>query len=154
MRHLWTLLGFGSFGLGAAGVVLPLLPTTPFMLLSAYCFARSSPRLHRWLVGHPRFGPLIHAWVAHRAIGRRAKLAASLAVAAALAVSLALGVAATLLAVQAAVLAAVLAFIWTRPDGPAETAQPRDADGAASGRAGTPSGSAKSSACSRMSASE
>ena len=61
-----------------AGVVLPLLPATPFVLLSAYCFARSSPRLHGWLLAHKLFGPLIRNWEQHRAISPRAKLLATL----------------------------------------------------------------------------
>ena len=51
--------GFISLALGIAGVVLPLLPTTPFILLTATCFAKSSPRFHRWLLQHRSFGPLI-----------------------------------------------------------------------------------------------
>jgi len=48
--------------LGAAGIVLPLVPTTPFLLLAAYLFARSSDRLHRWLLNHRHLGPYIHAF--------------------------------------------------------------------------------------------
>jgi uncharacterized protein len=66
--------GFACVGLGIAGLVLPLLPTTPFMLLAAACFARSSPRFHRWLLHHRIFGPLVREWEAHRAIPWRTKL--------------------------------------------------------------------------------
>ncbi len=55
---------------------MPLLPTVPFMLLAAFCFARSSPQLEAWLVDHPRFGPHIHAWNTRGAISRRGKYAA------------------------------------------------------------------------------
>lgn len=108
-----------SFGLGAVGAFLPLLPTVPLMLLAAFCFARGSDRFHRWLMDHPRFGPPIHDWQAHRAISRPAKRAAVAAIALAFGASVAAGVAAWVLAVQAVVLTGVLAFILTRPHGPA-----------------------------------
>ncbi|MEM1160041.1 MAG: YbaN family protein, partial [Pseudomonadota bacterium] len=72
MKILWTLAGWAAFGLGLLGAALPLLPTVPFMLLAAFCFARGSERFHRWLMNHPRFGPGIRDWQAHRAISRRA----------------------------------------------------------------------------------
>ena len=118
LRHLWTVGGIISFGLGAIGVVLPLLPTVPFMLLAAFCFARGSETFHRWLVDHSRFGPAIRDWQAHGAISRRGKRAAVAAIALAFAVSLLAGMPAFALAIQAAVLAGVLVFILTRPDGP------------------------------------
>ena len=61
MRTLWTLAGFFCFGLGFIGAFLPLLPTVPFMLLAAYCFARGSERFHEWLITHPTFGPPVLA---------------------------------------------------------------------------------------------
>lgn len=119
-RFLWLLLGLAATGCGIAGAVLPLVPTTPFLLLAAVCFARSSPRLHAWLMSHPRFGPLIDNWQRHRAIGRGAKRAALAVMAFALAMSWLLAVPGWVLVVQGAVLAAVAAFILSRPDGPAE----------------------------------
>ena len=118
MRFVWIGLGSGAVVLGAAGVVVPLLPTTPFLLVAAWAFARSSPRLHRWLVTHPRLGPAIRDWQHHRAISRRAKGLAMLAIAATVATSLALGVSPVILSVQLAVLACVSHFILTRPDTP------------------------------------
>lgn len=61
-RHFFLLNGFILTGLGIAGAVLPLLPATPFFLLAAYCFARSSQRWHDWLLAHPTFGPYILAF--------------------------------------------------------------------------------------------
>jgi uncharacterized membrane protein YbaN (DUF454 family) len=74
----WLLLatGFLFVGLAALGAVLPILPTTPFLLVAAACFARSSPRFYQWLLSNPTFGPLIREWRENRSIPLRAKLAA------------------------------------------------------------------------------
>lgn len=117
MRVLFLLAGWIAFGLGVLGVAVPLLPTTPFLLLAAFCFARGSQSFHDWLVAHPRFGPPIRDWREHGAIRPAGKRAAMLAIAASLLLSLVLGLAAYLLAIQAAVLAAVSLFILTRPAG-------------------------------------
>lgn len=75
----YTLLGLGwlSLGLGLIGLLLPVMPTVPFLILSAYCFSKSSRRLHEWLRRHPRFGPLIRDWEDHRVIRPRAKVVSS-----------------------------------------------------------------------------
>lgn len=117
MRLLWGMGGVAALGLGAAGIVLPLLPTVPFVLLAAFCFSRSSDRLHDWLVAHDIFGPMIRDWRESGAISPRAKRLATLSVGAAFGLSLALGLRTGLLVVQAIVLSAVLIFIWTRPAG-------------------------------------
>jgi hypothetical protein len=75
-RFLYLGLGFASLALGGAGIVLPLLPTVPFVLLAAFFFARSSPRLEARLLDHPRFGPHIRAWRERGAIGPAGKRAA------------------------------------------------------------------------------
>ena len=116
MRVLWLIGGLGSVALAIVGAVLPLLPTVPFLLLAAFCFARSSERLHGWLLNHPRFGPPIADWTERGAIGRGAKWAATGSILAAFALSLLLGAGATVLIVQAVVLSAVSLFIWTRPN--------------------------------------
>ncbi len=77
MRRLGFLaLGHALVALGIVGAVLPVLPTTPFLLLAAACYARGSPRLEAWLLGHPRFGPALRDWRLHGAIAPRAKRAA------------------------------------------------------------------------------
>ena len=116
MRPVWAACGLVALALGMVGIVTPLLPTVPFLLLAAFCFARSSARLHAWLVTHPVFGPPIAAWQAHGAIGRRAKWLASGSILATFAISLALGLRPAILAVQAVTLAGVAVFIWSRPD--------------------------------------
>ena len=118
MRILWTIAGWLAFGAGVIGVFLPLLPTVPFMLLAAFCFARGSERFHDWLLAHPRFGKPIHDWRAHGSISRRGKVAAMAAILAAFGMSVLLGVKAYVLGIQAVVLTGVVIFILTRPDGP------------------------------------
>lgn len=115
-RALWLLAGWISLILGLIGIVLPLLPTTPFILLAAFCFQRGSDRLHRWLVNHPRFGPLITDWRERGAIPRKAKRNAMIALVAVLGISLLVGVASHILLIQAVALTAVATFILTRPD--------------------------------------
>jgi len=119
-RLLWFSLGWISLGLGLLGAFLPILPTTPFMLLSAAAFAKSSPRLHRWIVEHPTFGPPVRDWHAHGAISRRAKLMATAAMGAVLLLSLLLRLRWEVLAVQALCLVGAGAFILSRPDSPAD----------------------------------
>lgn len=119
-------LSVGSLALaaGAVGVVLPLIPTVPFLLLAAACFARSSERLHAWLIGHPRLGPPIESWRSHGVISPRAKLAALLTLAISLAFPLAilplLGGEVPLAArvVTALVGLGVAAFLLSRPSRP------------------------------------
>lgn len=72
-RWLWLLAGWLSLLLGIVGIFLPLLPTTPFVLLAAACFSRGSARCERWLLDHPRFGPMVRDWRQHRAVPLRAK---------------------------------------------------------------------------------
>ena len=72
------LAGLLSLTLGAIGIVLPLLPTTPFLLLSAYCFIRSSDRLYNWLIHHRIFGNYIYLYLEHRSVKKSAKIGALL----------------------------------------------------------------------------
>lgn len=119
MRPLWLAAGIVSVGLGLAGVALPLLPTTPFMILAAACFARSSPRLHDWLWNHRLFGPTIRDWRQHRAIPPVAKRASLAAMGAAFGLSLWLGLQWEVLVLQGLVLAVMGTWIATRPSRPA-----------------------------------
>jgi uncharacterized membrane protein YbaN (DUF454 family) len=71
LRVLLWLCGTLFLIVGIIGIALPGLPTTPFVLLSAACFVRASPRAHRWLLQHPSFGPTLRAWEEHRTISHR-----------------------------------------------------------------------------------
>lgn len=74
VRALLKVAGALCVGLGIVGVFVPIMPTTPFLLVAAACFARASPTLYRRLVASPRFGPLILEWRRHRSIPWRTKL--------------------------------------------------------------------------------
>lgn len=74
MNRLLVALGALSLALGVAGIFLPLLPTTPFLLLTAALWMRSSPRLYRWLTAHPRLGAYIRNFRENRAIPLRVKV--------------------------------------------------------------------------------
>lgn len=75
-RLIYRLVGTSAVALAGLGVVLPGLPTTPFLLIAGWAFARSSPRLHQALLDDRRFGPLLKAWDEHGAIPRSGKVAA------------------------------------------------------------------------------
>lgn len=76
VRAGFWVLGTVFVALGIAGAVLPVLPTTPFMLLAAACYARASKRFYNWLLNSPTFGPTILEWRRHRSIRWRTKLTA------------------------------------------------------------------------------
>lgn len=76
VRWLLWLAGTVSLALGLVGVVLPGLPTTPFVLLAAACYAKASPRLHGWLLNHRFLGPMVRDWEQHRSLTRRTKTVA------------------------------------------------------------------------------
>ncbi|AYM06338.1 MULTISPECIES: YbaN family protein [Agrobacterium] len=76
MRLLYLCLGWLMVATGIVGAFLPVLPTTPFLLLALWCFSRSSPKLEAWLLAHPRFGPSLQRWRERGAIARNAKIAA------------------------------------------------------------------------------
>jgi hypothetical protein len=88
VRALFVILGTLFVLLGIAGAFLPVLPTTPFMLLAAGCYARASTRFYNWLLNNPAFGPTILEWRRHRSIPWRVKLTAILLMATTLGVSI------------------------------------------------------------------
>jgi uncharacterized protein len=78
VRILLWIAGCLSLVLGLIGVVLPGLPTTPFVLLAAACYARASPRLHAWLLNHRWLGPMLRDWERDRSLSKRTKTVAVL----------------------------------------------------------------------------
>ena len=117
-RMLWNIAGAVLFAIGVVGAFLPILPTVVFMLAAAFCFARGSERLHRWLMNHPQFGPPIHDWNRNGAIRRPAKRMAMAAIGLSFALAVGIGLPVWALAAQALALGGVSVFILTRPEGP------------------------------------
>lgn len=116
LNLLFVGLGFLSLALGVIGIFVPLLPTVPFLLLSAFCFSKGSPRLHAWLLAQPRIGPMIREWQAHGVIRTRVKILATGTMLVLLSYPMIFKPIATeIKAVVAAICLSVLAFIWTRP---------------------------------------
>ncbi|WP_211371471.1 YbaN family protein [Altericroceibacterium indicum] len=114
-RSLYMAAGLVCVGLGAIGAALPIMPTVPFLLLAAFCFARGNPEWERRLLHHPRWGPSLRHWRDHRAIGRKAKVSAILAMGAGvLFTGFTLGFPWVLISI--AVLAICGSWIWTRPE--------------------------------------
>ena len=104
-----------SVAIGAVGLVVPLLPTTPFLLVAAFAFARSSERLDRWLREHRSFGPLIDNWVRDGSIDRNAKRTAIVFILITPVVTWLFGTPLWVIGCQIAVLSAAAIFILTRP---------------------------------------
>jgi len=116
LKYVWIGLGWLFVGLGVLGIALPLLPTTPFLLLAAVCFSRGSEKIHSWLLNHPRLGPPIRDWQAHRAISRNSKITATAAMLILLVITPVVGAPLWAAGVQAAVLAAVATFLWRQKE--------------------------------------
>lgn len=114
-RLPFRLLGSASVGLALIGVAVPLLPTTPFLLVAAWAFARSSPRLDAWLRTHPRLGPPLEAWESRRAIPRRAKALAAVSLPASAVMLWSSGVPVAISVAAGAVMLAAGVWILTRP---------------------------------------
>lgn len=119
----WLLLAFAvlCLVLGVIGVIVPGMPTTVFILLAAWAAARSSPRLHGWLMNHRLFGPMLRNWQNGRTVSRRAKWSATIAMAVCAVVIALTAHRAWLGALGIGSMATVLAWLWRRPE-PAEPA--------------------------------
>jgi|TARA_A100001391_G_scaffold201457_1_gene188512 uncharacterized membrane protein YbaN (DUF454 family) len=115
VSYLYLALGWLSVGLGIVGAFLPILPTTPFMLLAAWLFSKGSPRLHAWIYNHPHFGPSIRHWNEHGVIHRRAKIMAMSAFVVVIAASLIFVENRWVVMIQLLVAIPVSCFILSRP---------------------------------------
>lgn len=115
-RWAWWLLAYLSLGLGLVGIVVPGLPTVPFVLLSAYAAARGSRRLHAWLLAHRQFGPMIRDWQTHGAVSRRAKWMASVMMAACAAIMFLTAPRVWMAITGTVFMAIVAAWLWRRPE--------------------------------------
>lgn len=119
IRLILIAIGAVSLVLAVLGAVLPLLPTTPFVLLSGLCFSKSSPRLNEMLTRNSVFGPELENWRNHGAISARAKSIAVASLAATLLVSALMQVSVSVLMIQSSALLLVAVFILSRPLPPA-----------------------------------
>jgi uncharacterized protein len=116
VRGFFIAAGFVFVGIGLVGVVMPVLPTTPFMLLAAACFARGSERFYLWLINNRLFGPTIQEWRRHRSIPYRTKLFAIVLMSLTLAASIVFFVEDGFVQTGLAVLGVLLAgWLWLIP---------------------------------------
>ncbi len=115
-RPLWWALAWIALALAALGVLLPGLPTTPFVLVAAWAAARGSPRLHAWLLAHRLFGPMIADWQRAGAVHRRAKWMASLTMLLCAALLAWLAPALWMAVLASAVMLGVAIWLWLRPE--------------------------------------
>jgi len=116
LRMAYTGLAAVTLSLGVIGLFLPVLPTTPFVLVAAWAASKGSPRLHQWLYRHPKIGPLLDAWDKRGAVPRTGKWLACLGMTGSWIMMLVMGFGWLLLGFMAALFVAVSAFILTRPD--------------------------------------
>ncbi len=122
-RALWMTAGALALATGIVGAFLPLLPTTPLVILAAFCFSRGCLRCERWLLDHPRFGPMVRDWRRERVIPLRAKQIAT-AMMAASSLWAWFAMPAAIRWLPAAVCAAVAWWMWRQPSRPRAAAAP------------------------------
>ena len=125
-RAAWLTLAWCCLGLAVLGVVLPGLPTTPFVLLAAYAAARGSARMHAWLLAHRGFGPMIRDWQREGAVSPAAKRTATLLMLLCAALLLWLTPRWWMAALPCAVMLGVALWLWSRPNPGGSSVQHRD----------------------------
>jgi len=74
MKYIWIILGFLSFGIGAVGVIIPILPTAPFLLLSSFCFAKGSNKFHNWFLTTKLYKKHLHDFVQSKSMTLKTKI--------------------------------------------------------------------------------
>lgn len=116
LRTVWFVLGALALTLGAIGAVLPFLPSTPFVILAAFAFGKSSPALQAWLERSRAFGPMIADWRRNGAIAPRYKAIALVMMIGALALGLASGLPVTAKIVQGFIMVAAATYVLSRPN--------------------------------------
>lgn len=115
-RSLYLLLAIVALALGVIGIIVPGLPTTPFVLLAAWAAARSSQRLHQWLLAHRVFGPMVRDWQAQGAVSRRAKWAASVTMALCALIFFLTAPRMWMAGLGSAIMLIVAIWLWRRPE--------------------------------------
>ena len=109
-------LAYVSLAVGIVGIVVPGLPTTPLVLLAAFAADRGSPKLHRWLIRHKTFGPMIQSWERERAVSRKAKWLATIMMSVCAAIMYVWGPGMRILGTTVAIMAIVAVWLWRRPE--------------------------------------
>ncbi|MCL3883421.1 YbaN family protein [Marivita sp. GX14005] len=115
-RPFWLTLGGIALLLGIIGAFLPVMPTTPLLIVAAFAFGKGSPRIRAWIIDHPHFGPPVVAWEERGAIARRHKIIATSMMGITFAGSVLFGLPLYVLAIQAVCLGGAALFVLTRPD--------------------------------------
>lgn len=116
LRVAYASLAGVTLALGIVGLFLPLLPTTPFVLIAAWAAPKGSPRLHQWILNHPHIGPLLHAWYTRGAVPRTAKWLAYITMGLSWIGLICMGMHWLVLVVTILLFAAVACFLVTRPE--------------------------------------
>ena len=125
MIKKYLFIGLGSFFvcLGFIGIIIPGIPTTPFLLLSAWFFSKSSSFLENWLINHKLFGPLIRDWNEHKSISRKSKIVAVIIIIPTFAFSIYSSLNMTIDILLGITCISLCAFLISRPEPPLEQRQ-------------------------------
>lgn len=116
VRVLWLVLAWVSLALGIIGIVLPVVPTTPFILLAAFAAARGSERLHARMRNHPRFGTMLRDWERDGAVSRRAKYFATITMLGSAIILFVFTPHWWIAAIASAIMLGVAVWLWMRPE--------------------------------------